>query len=205
MCKKSVSYSPILHVRIFKKSDNNVKKRSWQITECFPSVSTRPNFSYSAQQRVLTIDNWNPSCATLATRYNSGVRFQPFLSTPVRFTALYNNVETQRNARKVQLPPYLIYWIIGIKLPHLCARRPSLRLPPPETMAKPALQFPAPMSSVGSCGSLMRRFVRAHKTHLDPSWPSSRHPPPLILSFSLALSPYPLTLLFGSRPQCEGE
>lgn len=38
--------------------------------------------------------------------------------------------------------------------------------------------------------------MRAHKTHLDPSWPSSRYPPPLTLLFSLALSPYPRTLLF---------
>jgi len=122
-------------------------------------------------------------------RYNSGVWFQPFLATPVRFTALYNNAETRRNARKVQLPPpYLIYWIIGIKLPHLCARRTFLSLSTSiETMAKPALQFPTPMSGVGSCGSLMRRFVRAHKTHLDPSWPS-RHPLLLILSSSHPLS-----------------
>jgi len=91
--------------------------------------------------RVLTTDSWNPSYGTLA-RYNSGMRFQPFLSNPVRYTPPCTiTAKLGGTPVKPNSPPYLIYWIIGIKLPHLCARRPL----PPETMAKPALQFPAPM------------------------------------------------------------
>lgn len=46
----------------------------------------------------------------------------------------------------------------------------------------------------------MRRFVRAHKTHLDPSRPSARHPPPLILSRARTL--YPSFYSFLSLSLC---
>lgn len=169
--------------------------------------SIRPKLSayaYSFQRRVLTIDNCSSSYATLATRYNSGVRFQPFLSTPVRFATLYNNAETRRNARKVQLPPYLIYWIIGIKLPHLCARRPSLPLPPPKRWRNPPCNFQPPWRALDPAGAWWGDLCALIKpTSILALLTSSSASYSLVLSRPLSL--YPSTLLFGSRSQCGGE
>lgn len=180
-------------------NDNVKKARSRQITECFPYVETvlsdRPDFSAYAYSppTVLSIDNWSPyyAMATLAMKYNSGVWFQPFLSS-VGFTTLYNNAETRRNARKVQPPVFNLLNNWNQAASFVC---PTI-LPLPKRWQNPPCNFqPLWMSGVGSCGSLMRRFVRAHKTHLDPSWPSSRYSP------SLTLSPFfPISLLFCSDP-----
>lgn len=158
------------------------------------------------KQRVLTIDN--PSLSrrdTIARR----ARFQPFLYILPSFAITrWNNVETRRNAVKPQLPPYLIYWIIGIKLPHLCAaRQPPLSFPL-RSETRPAISSPH-----GGCRAL------------DPAgawWgdlcalikPTSIHPGPprviLRLSFSIPLSTllclFFLSLsLFSPRSQYGGE
>lgn len=94
----------ILYVRILREAGDNVKKKRSADYRVFPLLKQYKAKSLRLRIFIpatsITIDNWSPFCATLATRY-SGVRFQPFFSTPVKFTILYNNVETQRNARKV--------------------------------------------------------------------------------------------------------